>query len=286
MNVLESQFLIFLLTVVTAISGCTTAKSAGDKKSFLIQMTDPQFGMFTNNNGFSEETKNFNLAIKDANQLHPAFVIVCGDLVNETNNPFQIAEYKRIAAQLEPSIPFYQVAGNHDLRNEPSPQSLANYRKKFGPDYYSFTSANLFAIVLNSSLFKDPTLVKNEAEKQEAWLKKTLKKAKEKKFANIVIFQHIPFFLTTADEKDGYFNIPMEQRMKYLDLLNKYGVKYVFAGHLHRNSIGKYKGIEMVATGPIGKPLGKDPSGFRIVTVNKNNISHRYYALDSVPSLP
>lgn len=284
MNLFKREFLNFLMVLLPIISGCATSQVTGDKNSFFIQMADPQFGMFTENNGFSQETRNFERAIQDANLLKPSFVIVCGDLVNETNNPMQMAELKRIAAKINPSIRFYQVAGNHDIGNQPSPETLADYRKEFGPDYYSFTSGNLFAIVLNSSLFKDPTLVEEEAAKQDQWLLKTLKEAKEKKFTNIVVFQHIPFFLTDPNEKDGYFNIPLQRRMKYLDLLNKYGVKFIFAGHLHKNAIGRYKGLEMVTTGPVGKPLGNDPSGFRIVTVNKNKIEHRYYRLDSIPS--
>ena len=284
MDLFNKKLLNFLVVILPIISGCATSKATGDKKWFFIQMADPQFGMFTENKSFSRETENFEKAIQDANLLKPSFVIVCGDLINETNNLSQITEYKRIAGKIDRSIPFYQVAGNHDLGNAPSPQSLAHYRKEFGRDYYSFTSGNLFGIVLNSSLFKDPTLVKDEAAKQEQWLERTLKEAKKKKFTNIVVFQHIPFFLTDATEKDGYFNIPKELRMEYLDLLDKYGVRHVFAGHLHKNSTGNYKGIEMVTTGPVGKPLGKDPSGFRIVTVNRDEINHRYYSLDSIPS--
>ena len=141
----------------------------------------------------------------------------------------------------------------------------------------------MFGIVLNSSLFKDPTLVEDEVAKQDEWLSNTLQEAKEKKFTNIVVFQHIPFFLTDPHEKDGYFNIPLERRMKYLNLFDKYGVKYIFAGHLHKNSLGTYHGIEMVTTGPVGKPLGKDPSGFRIVKVNGSKITSEYYSLDSIP---
>lgn len=274
----------FFIFIVVIAYGCSSIRpSANAKPFYFIQMADPQFGMFSGNKNFIQETKNFKRAIEDANLLKPSFVIVCGDLVNETNNILQIEEYKRIAGKLDPAISFYQVAGNHDLGNEPSPKSLSAYRNKFGPDYYSFTSGNLFGIVLNSSLFKDPALVEDEAAKQYQWLLKTLQEAKDKKFTNIIVFQHIPFFLQEPGEKDGYFNIPLERRMKYLQLLNEYGVKYIFAGHLHKNSIGRYKGIEMVTTGPVGKPLGKDSSGFRIIMVYKNKIHHQYYALDSVP---
>ena len=39
----------------------------------------------------------------------------------------------------------------------------------------------------------------------------------------------------------------------------------------------------MVTTGPVGKPLGKDPSGLRIITISGKNVGHKYYSLDSIP---
>ncbi len=42
-------------------------------------------------------------------------------------------------------------------------------------------------------------------------------------------------------------------------------------------------GLEMVTTGPVGKPLGDDPSGLRVVKVFSDRIEHRYYGLDDVP---
>lgn len=66
-------------------------------------------------------------------------------------------------------------------------------------------------------------------------------------------------------------------------LFSQYGVSHIFAGHYHRNAFGKSGDIEMVTTGPVGKPLGKDPSGFRIVKVSENKVSHQYYELSQVP---
>lgn len=41
--------------------------------------------------------------------------------------------------------------------------------------------------------------------------------------------------------------------------------------------------MEMVTTGPVGKPFGNDVSGFRIVTVHEDHIRHQYYGMDDVP---
>lgn len=272
-----------LLAVILSLNGFAQQAASHSKSFFFFQMTDTQFGMFTNNNGFEKEARNFEKAIAAANRLHPAFVIVCGDLVNQSTNAAQIAEYKRIAATLDPSIPLYNVPGNHDVGNKPDAASLTNYRKNFGPDHYSFQHGNLYGIVLNSSLFFDPSLMPKEAAKQDAWLRSELKKAKKLNYTHIVIFQHIPWFIHQPNEKDQYFNIPSERRKKYLELFHQYGVKYIFAGHLHKNAFGRDGDLKMITTSAVGKPLGKDPSGFRIVKVDGQTITFPYYGLDSIP---
>lgn len=277
------RFIIIVFWAVL-IGGCSTSHvSQSSKTLYFFQMSDPQFGMFTDNHGFEKETQNFEKAIEAANRLHPSFVIVCGDLVNRTGDTAQIAEYKRIAAKLDPSITLYNVAGNHDVGNAPTASSLADYRKNFGPDYYTFQQGNLYGIVLNSSLVFDSSKAPKEAAKQDAWLHATLEGTRKLKNKNIAVFEHIPWFINQPDEKNGYFNIPIETRKAYIDLLKKYGVKYVFAGHLHKNATGTDGNLTIVTTGPIGKPLGTDSSGFRIVTVNGHEFNYPYYSLDSIP---
>ena len=282
---IKNANLFVLVFLVTVMYGCASSRIGQDNKPFyFFQMADTQFGMFTDNKGFEKETANFEKAVESANRLHPAFVIVCGDLVNRTGDQTQIAEYKRIAAKLDRSIPIYNVAGNHDVGNKPTAASLADYHKNFGPDYYTFQYGNLYGIVLNSSLFFDPSGAPEEAAKQEAWLRSTLEGTTKMKNKNIVVFEHIPWFINQPDEADQYFNIPTQRRKEYVDLLKQYGVRYVFAGHLHRNAIGTDGHLTVVTTGPIGKPLAKDPSGFRIVTINGDKFSYPYYSIDSIPN--
>jgi hypothetical protein len=52
---------------------------------FFVQMSDPQFGMYTDNQDFAQETVNFEFAIANIKGLRPAFVVVTGDL--STNLP-------------------------------------------------------------------------------------------------------------------------------------------------------------------------------------------------------
>jgi 3',5'-cyclic AMP phosphodiesterase CpdA len=250
---------------------------------FFIQASDPQFGMYTADKDFRQETANWEFAVANFNRLHPAFVVVTGDLTNKAGDAAQIAEYKRINARLDKSIHLYSVAGNHDVGNEPTPATLAAYRAVHGADYYSFREGSVYGIVLDSSLFKAPEKVADEAANQERWLAAELSKAKATG-ATIVIFQHIPWFLETAGEPDQYFNIPIETRRRVLELLHRFGVRYVFAGHYHRNALGRDGDLEMITTGPAGMPIGPDPSGIRIAEVNGGAITHKYYGYGNIPS--
>lgn len=251
---------------------------------FFIQMTDTQFGFFNENKSFEKETENFEKAIATANRLHPAFVVITGDLINKPADSAQLREYKRIVALLDPSIPIYHVAGNHDVTNDPKESDIAYYRKELGKDFYTIKHGGMRGFVLNSLYFKSPAGVEKQAAAQEKWLNKQLKKARRSSASPLLVFQHHSWFLTDPNEKDEYFNIPSTERNKYMELFRKYGVSHIFAGHYHRNAFGKSGDIEMVTTGPVGKPLGKDPSGFRIVKISGNRVSHQYYELDQVPN--
>ncbi|HVW86416.1 MAG TPA: metallophosphoesterase [Bryobacteraceae bacterium] len=251
---------------------------------FFIQASDPQFGMYAENRNFQQETANWEFVVANANRLHPAFLIVTGDLTNRNADADQIAEYKRISRKLDPSIHLYSVPGNHDVTNEPTPETLSAYRKNYGPDYYSFREGSVYGIVLDSSLFKAPGKAPEDAAKQERWLEQELIKAKSANLTTIV-FQHHPFFLEKPDEPEQYFNLPLETRRRVLALFHRYGVHYIFAGHYHRNAFGKDGDIEMITTGPAGMPIGPDASGFRIVEVKDSQIEQNYYSLGKIPNV-
>ena len=249
----------------------------------FIQMSDPQFGMFTKNVSFEHETLNLEFAIANANRLKPAFVVITGDLINQASNAAQAAEYKRITSKLDAKIPLFSVAGNHDVENEPTKESLARYRERVGPDYYSFKIGDIAGIVLNSNLQKGTKNVPDEAAKMEAWFKAELEKAKGAK--HILVFQHIPYFKKEAGEAEVYDNIPVDVRQRYLKLMRDAGVKWVFAGHLHYSLEASDGDFQIVGTGPVGMPLGRGKSGFRIVAVTPDAVKHRFYDFGEIPEL-
>lgn len=254
---------------------------------FFLQLADTQYGMFTGNMGFDKEVALTQQAVEHINRLRPRFVIVCGDLTNATPKharyDAQVAQYKQDFSAIDSNIPLVCVCGNHDIGNRPTPESIATYKQNFGDDYFAFWVGGVCNVVLNSSVLKDPSGALEVLAAQNKWLDQQLATARTAQAKHIFLFQHHPLFLTQPNEADQYFNIPLIRRTPLLKKLQQADVRAVFAGHYHRNSYGQAGTLEMITTGPVGKPLGKDMSGFRIVTVREDHIQHQYYGLDDVP---
>jgi serine/threonine-protein phosphatase CPPED1 len=273
----HARLLCFILTLMVVSARAT-------EPFFFIQLTDPQFGMFADNTNFVQETANFEFAVATVNRLHPAFVVITGDLVNKVGDAAQIKEYKRILAKVDPAIPVYNVAGNHDVGNIPTQKMVAAYTNQFGPDHYSFRYQGFVGIILDSNLIQAPTNVMAFAAEQEQWLKKELAAAQKAGAEHIVVFQHHPWFLKSVDEANQYFNLPRDARAKYLPLFHQFGVSQVFCGHYHRNVDCRDGDLEIVTTGATGKPLGGDKSGLQVVIVRDDGILHHYYSFGEIPS--
>lgn len=280
-NVGRLVWLGALAVALTVLSGMTGEAA---EPFFFIQLTDTQFGMFTTNKDFTQETANCEFAVATINRLHPAFVVITGDLVNKGGDAAQIAEFKRVFGKVDRLIPVYNVAGNHDVGNMPTPYTISAYTNVFGPDHYSFRHGDFTGIVLDSSLIQAPQQTRELAAEQEAWLRAELAKARSEHARHVVVFQHHPWFLENVGETNQYFNLPVASREKYLPLFHECGVKHVFCGHLHRNNRATDGDLEIVAEAPVGKPLGKDGSGLQVVIVRDDGIEHRYYDFGKIPN--
>ena len=122
-------------------------------------------------------------------------------------------------------------------------------------------------------------------QEHDKWLDEQLAFAKNCGAQHVVVFQHIPWFFGSPNENDDYFNIETNLRLQMLSKIKNAGIKYVFAGHYHRNAGGFDKDLEMIVTSAIGQQINNDKdSGMRIVSVMQDKIIHEYHELDSVPT--
>jgi 3',5'-cyclic AMP phosphodiesterase CpdA len=229
--------------------------------------------------GFDWDADRYRRAITMANSIRPDFVVMGGDMVDDNDSPEQLDAVFRIAGDLDEEIPLYWVPGNHDIATNtvvPTRRSIDKYRDSFGRDYYAFDfGANRF-IVLNTVVLDHPEEVPCELGEQMEFLEFELSRTAP---GRSVVFGHHPLFLRTPEEEDSYWNLPLERRARLLELIHRHRVPVAFAGHWHRNSIAFDGEFQMVTTGPVGVPMGPDPSGLRVVDLDGQSIEHQYRPL-------
>lgn len=232
--------------------------------------------------GFEWDAAQYRRAVERINALRPSFVIVGGDMIDDPNVEDQIDEFFRITDELDPEIPIRYAPGNHDMAYDfltPTPESVRGYREVFGPDHYSFLQHGTLFVVLNTTVIDRPEQVPAEYETQMGFLTDELESAARLGADRVVLIGHHPLFVSSADEPDTYWNLPLERRRPILDLIHAHGVRIGFAGHWHRNAIAVDGEFTQVTSGPVGVPLGDDPSGLRVVTLDPDEVRHDYRPL-------
>ena len=245
---------------------------------FFLQLSDPQFGFIDNNKSISAETEAMNKAVTAINQLKPPFVVITGDFVNNSKSKEQIAAYKSMIAQIDPSVKVYMIPGNHDI-GKVSRASIDNYKKNYGETHFSFRYGDCAFIGIDSNIIKEED--KEREEVQFKWLEQELQKTKDARFK--FVFTHCSVFLKRMDEPVNYSNFSLPMREKYVRLFQKYGVNAIFAGHLHNNAYGKVGNMEMITIGPVGKVLGTGYQGMNLVKVYPDRFISEFIALNQFP---
>lgn len=274
---------INLFTLIIAAIALAPAPGRAAEGFLFVQMTDTQFGMISGNKDTVQEEVNFRKAAEGINRLRPAFVIITGDLVNTPHDPEQIRAFQRSVALIDASIPVRVLPGNHDMWGGRLDKGIADYGAVFGRDHYAFTHGGTRFIALNSNVIAHAGENPERDQAQRWWFVSQLEAARAARADHIIVITHHPWFLEAPDEEDQYFNIPKAQRAWYLDRMRENGVELALAGHYHREASGADGPLRMITTGPVGQPLGKDPSGIRIVRVTPTAIESRYHALDAIP---
>jgi 3',5'-cyclic AMP phosphodiesterase CpdA len=209
-------------------------------------------------------------AVAMANAIGPDFVVMGGDMVDDPDDPVQFAEVQRITSGL--TVPMVWVPGNHDIGED------TVYRSRFGPDHAVVVHHGATLVVVDTVVWDHPEKVPDEWDAQLAFLRSALSDARTRDGPTLVLGHH-PLFLQSPDEPDDYWNIPQPRRQVLLDLFVEHGVSTYLCGHWHRNGRARYGDLEIVVVGPVGYPLGDDPSGFLVVDVDDAGVHHRYTPL-------
>jgi 3',5'-cyclic AMP phosphodiesterase CpdA len=237
--------------------------------------------------GFEWDADRYREAIGAVNQIRPDFVVMGGDMIDDLRSQDQYDALMSITSELDDSIEMRWVPGNHDVAFDtvtPTHESIAAYRDAFGPDYYSFDHGDIRFIALNTVVIDHPESSDDEFGEQMEFVRWEVDRLVEEARRG-VFFGHHPLFVSSADEDDTYWNLPLTRRLTLLEEFRRGGITHAFAGHWHRNSIARHEDFEMVTSGPVGYPLGADPSGIRRVFVEPDQITHTYHGLDEFGGL-
>ena len=280
-------------------------QNSNNNNRFVI-CADTQYGMITDNEEWETELEYSRKAIKYINRMNPlpSFCCVCGDLTDMEKSfktkftdeecdkiqKQQRHDFKMIWSELNDDIALVCVCGNHDVGNRPTKDAIELFRNEFGDDHLAFwSSSNVYNIVVNTTLFSDPSYDKSTEEmyrNQLRWLEERLKYVRSQPLSSsssssslssqpsttILIFGHHPWYLYDEEEDvdtmtgscewksniipDSYFIIPKHRRKVVFELFRKYNVSASFAGHFHQNLVTETSfGMKMIITGPLSAIL-------------------------------
>ncbi|SCL65061.1 PQQ-binding-like beta-propeller repeat protein [Micromonospora peucetia] len=177
-----------------------------------------------------ERTEGVRWAYEQIAARNPSIVCHVGDIVEHGS----VAEYDTyfgtIPVALRPKI--RHVPGNHDWRWDST--AGERYGKLFGPSRYSFDFDGLHFVALDPShLLQEPG---GFGESGIRWLTRDLDRVAPG--VPIILLCHFPF---------GGDNYYVSDQERLLELLDRYNVRAVFAGHVHAEQVQRFNGVTQLA---------------------------------------
>lgn len=178
-------------------------------------------------------------------------VAVTGDMVLHGSDQADWQRFFTITQPLLASTAYLPAVGNHDLGwdgADGSTRADEIFTLPPGPKdrppgtyWYSYDLADVHLVFLDSNAY--------ERVEQEAWLAADLAAARARSVRAILAFTH------DGPYSRGYHKGNGIARTRYVPILAKYHVDYLFSGHDHLYQRGEIAGIRYVVTGGGGASL-------------------------------
>ena len=269
---------LFLCIVMTAVlASCS-------KPYVIVQIADVQLG-FTAADRCKAEGRDFDdnvsyelsylkKAVAKVNEINPDAVVFTGDQIHHPDNPVEWSAFKTAVSAMSKNVKVFHLPGNHDVHIWENDVEMATFEERFGKGSFEYEDGDVKLVGINTNFIKYGNQAENS---QFEWLESVLVK---KKGQTTLLFGHHPFFLEDIDEEEGYFQIQKNKRKLYFDMFRRHDVNGVFAGHLHDNATGEYKGIPSITTTSISVQIGDAKPAIRVITVDDGNFSTELIPLD------
>jgi 3',5'-cyclic AMP phosphodiesterase CpdA len=178
------------------------------------------------------------------------FVVVTGDLVLRGSDEADWQRFFDVARPLLRRLPYYPVAGNHDLGKTGDERLRMNEIFSLWPGpadrpayghWYSFDLSGVHFVMLDSNSYRN--------EEQRSWLEKDLQAARKSGSRAIFAAVHAGPFSRGLHRGDRY------AAEHYAPILAANGVTLLFSGHDHLYQRGEVKGLNYMVSGGGGAPL-------------------------------
>ncbi|WP_342597540.1 metallophosphoesterase [Cyanobacterium aponinum UTEX 3222] len=231
------------------------------------------------------------VVLQHLQNLNLDFLLLPGDLTQDG----EILNHCWLKTQLEKlPFPVYVIPGNHDIPsikgNEDiiAFQDFPLYYQKCGYqsatknlDYTCEIAPNLQLVALNSNNFdrdgKQQGYLKDE---QFSWLEQTLANLTDKLVLLMIhhnVIEHLPQQSTHILGR----RYMLDNAPRLLSILEKYGVKLIFTGHLHIQDVAKYGDIQEITTGS----LITYPHPYRILTLTRDRLIIESHHITKLPEM-
>jgi 3',5'-cyclic AMP phosphodiesterase CpdA len=242
---------LFFLAVGLTASLLCAVPTAAQEKAGRLQLATPwthqayaddsiefQFAIVSDRAANPREGV-FKAALAKLELLRPRFVLSVGDFIHAygegskplTDEALVRAKRRNVDDALNKlSLPFYRVAGNHDVNND---MSAAIWNELYGPVYYCFAYKDVLFLCLNSQ--DGPNYRAGIGQEQIAWVEDTLAEHTDTRWVHVLF--HQPLWLEDekrlqqAQGENGSVRLTGFHEVEKLLEGRDYTV---FAGHHHR----------------------------------------------------
>ncbi|MCD6220065.1 metallophosphoesterase [Candidatus Calescamantes bacterium] len=209
--------------------------------------------------------------VEEIVSLGPDIIFNTGDMISTPGNLSQWKIFKELSIPIKK--PYYLVVGNHDVNNRESERLFKEMIHFYTPQvnlpeegvYYSFDYGDSHFVVLDSEI---PGEVGEITGRQFEWLENDLSSI-QGRINHIFVFIHRPLYPVYGIHVGSCLDMYPTERDRLHDLLVRYNVDAVFAGHLHLFHKGIFNGLTQIITGGGGAELH--------TTVDKGGFNHFVY---------
>jgi len=248
--------------ILVSLGSCihVIVKSEPEAQFYFVQITDTHLG---DANHYARVEK----IIEEINGLPMDIkcVVHTGDVTSDNITQDSVVT-KGLAVLSKLVAPIHYVAGNHDILDNDLEATRDQFEKYFGP----LISVREYDGVQFITLFTEPIARGYSLDGYDplSELENILSNNKPS-----IVFHHSP-------SPDDFYSNSMhdswekEGQQKWVELLNKYNVKAVMAGHFHRDELHWLGDIPLYVSAPVGSWWGRQPT-YRIFEYRNGKLSYR-----------